>query len=190
MNEDSQAEERLNTDLEVGDQMNEDSQAEELLRTEPEDETQENGETSTENPLFEEQDATSKDIDTPDSDQSMPERDPLSDEPPASEPPPTAAAEITADHWDNLDMQQDSPKLNGLDELPLELLFVADKFTVSLNELKQFKPGYVLELNKQATGQVDIHANGVLVGRGELVQIENRAGVRILNLYHQEKADG
>lgn len=87
-----------------------------------------------------------------------------------------------------LDVASETPQLNDLEELPVELVFVADQIKMPLKEVEQIKPGYVMTLNK-AVGQVEIRANGAIVGVGELVQIENRAGVRILKLYQQNEAE-
>ena len=97
----------------------------------------------------------------------------------------TLSDETTLVHRDDVD----TPRLNGLDDLPIELLFITEKIKTTLKEVKQIKKGYVFELNKSAVGQVEIYANGTLVGSGELVQIEDQAGVRVLKLHHQEKGD-
>ena len=82
------------------------------------------------------------------------------------------------------DLSEEVPRLNDIEELPVDLTFVSDQIKMPLKEVEQIKPGYVIALNKVA-GQVEIRANGAVVGSGELVQIEDKAGVRILELYQQ-----
>ena len=123
-------------------------------------------------------------------DKSLLERDPLTDESISNVAAAGGAEALDSqDSQDNQDQQQTTPVLNDIDELPIELLFITDRFKVGLKELKQIKPGYVFELNDKVVGQVDIHANGVVVGKGELVQIEDRTGVRVLELHHRNKTD-
>ena len=86
------------------------------------------------------------------------------------------------------DTSEEVPRLNNLEELPVDLTFVSDQIKMSLKEVEQIKPGYVIALNK-VTGQVEIRANGTAVGSGELVQIEDKAGVRVLELYRQNDTE-
>ena len=106
------------------------------------------------------------------------------DETAVSEPPPNEApaAAPTAE-----DEQPPDTELNDVSDLPVELLFVVDQFKTTVKEIERIKPGYVFELNGKTIGQAEIRANGTPIGSGELVQIEDRTGVRILKLYKQEK---
>ena len=81
--------------------------------------------------------------------------------------------------------KQPVSQLNDLGELPVELLFVVDQFKTTIKEVERIKPGYVFELNHKAVGQAEIRANGTLIGIGEMVQIDDRAGVRVIKLYGQ-----
>ena len=101
-------------------------------------------------------------------------------------PPPSALNNL--DNPDDHDSLQTMAVLNDLSDLPVELLFVVDQIKATLKEVEQIKPGYVFELNRKNAGQVEIRTNGVLVGNGELVQIDDRAGVRVLRLYNRKKA--
>ena len=100
---------------------------------------------------------------------------------------------VGAEHYDSelldADSKQTNPQKNDLGDLPIELLFIVDQFRTTVKEVERIKPGYVFELKHKAIGQVEIHANGTLIGTGELVQIEDRAGVRVTKLYGQTKDD-
>jgi type III secretion protein Q len=52
-----------------------------------------------------------------------------------------------------------------------------------LKELKAVKPGYAFNLEKGLEKPVSIRANGKIVGHGELVSIDNRIGVRIIDFF-------
>ena len=100
---------------------------------------------------------------------------------------------VSAEHYDSefpdADSKQTNSQRNDLGDLPIELLFIIDQFQTTVKELERIKPGYVFELKHKAVGQVEIHANGTLIGTGEMVQIEDRAGVRVTKLHGQTKAD-
>ena len=90
---------------------------------------------------------------------------------------------------EDADDKQTASRLNDLGELPVELLFVVDQFKTTLKEVEQIKPGYVFELNDKEIGQAEIRANGTPIGIGELVQIEDRAGVRVVKLHRRKETD-
>lgn len=73
--------------------------------------------------------------------------------------------------------------LAALDDLPVRLEFIAGRVQVPLAELEQMQTGYLVDLQSAADGAVEIQANGRLVGRGELVDLEGRTGVRLLELF-------
>ena len=102
-------------------------------------------------------------------------------------PPPEPAADNQSEQSNQDEQQTAPPRINGLEELPVELLFVVDQFKITLKEVEQIKPNYVFELNNKTVGQVEIRANGATVGCGELVQIEDRAGVRVIELYNKSQ---
>ena len=51
---------------------------------------------------------------------------------------------------------------------------------ILLGELKTIRPGYTFELNAPADVPAVIRVNGKAVGRGELLRIDDRVGVRII----------
>ena len=138
-------------------------------------------EQSPENQESQDQEAAEQQADILDTEQTSP-----SNEASFDAPPPSALNNL--DNQDDHDSLQTMAVLNDLSDLPVELLFVVDQIKATLKEVEQIKPGYVFELNRKNAGQVEIRTNGVLVGNGELVQIDDRAGVRVLRLYNRKKA--
>lgn len=65
-------------------------------------------------------------------------------------------------------------------DLPVDVVFVAGRLNVTVSELQQIRPGYVFDLRQNSDRRVDICAKGVTLGRGELVEVDGRTGVRIL----------
>jgi len=77
--------------------------------------------------------------------------------------------------------------LNRLMDIPLKVEVVVGETTVQIKELINFGPGSVVELNKEITEPVDIKVNGKLIAKGELVVVGERFGVRITEIYSEER---
>ncbi len=75
-----------------------------------------------------------------------------------------------------------------LDELPVRLVFEADRLELPLGEVRRLGVGSILEMGTRP-GQVRILVNGRRIGDGELVSIDNRAGVRITALMTDPDSD-
>ena len=85
------------------------------------------------------------------------------------------------------DYSDDKPQaVADLDALEITLRFDLGQLTLPLSELRQIQPGYSFELNIPADGQVRIVSGGQLLGQGELVQIEDRLGVRVTALFKSD----
>ncbi len=73
----------------------------------------------------------------------------------------------------------------GLDPESVEvrLTFDLGQLSISLGDLQKVQPGYSFELDMPAVASVRIRAGDRLIGRGELIQIEERLGVRVSELF-------
>lgn len=72
--------------------------------------------------------------------------------------------------------------LAGLDAIEVRLGFDLGDKTLTFGELAALQPGQVLTLDASLPRLVAIRANGSLIGRGELVQVADRVGVRVMEL--------
>jgi type III secretion protein Q len=73
-----------------------------------------------------------------------------------------------------------SPTLDRLDALEVTLRFEVGDLSVSLGELKALKPGHVFELPQPLNrSTVRILAHGNVLGKGHLVAVGDRLGVRV-----------
>lgn len=68
------------------------------------------------------------------------------------------------------------------EDLPVKLAAVLGKKNVLLKDLLKMKIGQAIELDRAPNEFVDITANGKLIARGELVEIEGKLGVRIIKI--------
>lgn len=68
-------------------------------------------------------------------------------------------------------------------EVPATLVVELGRATVSLARLASLRPGDVLELTRDPSEPVELTSGGRLVARGELVQIDDSLGVRVLRVF-------
>ena len=80
--------------------------------------------------------------------------------------------------------QTDAPDepLATADDLTIRLTFDLGQLSLSLAELSQVQPGFVITLDTPAGKPVRIRAGQQIIGRGELVQIDDRLGVVVREL--------
>lgn len=68
-----------------------------------------------------------------------------------------------------------------IDDLPVRLVFVAGEAEIPLRRLQRMAPGHVFELREPVDAHVEVRANGRAIASGELVDVDGRVGVRILD---------
>lgn len=90
---------------------------------------------------------------------------------PAPESPPPPAAKTLADELVEL-----SP------DVPVNLVAVVGKTTTTVGDLIKYRIGQVVDLGRSPGETVDVVANGRLIARGELVEMDGKMGVRILKM--------
>lgn len=71
----------------------------------------------------------------------------------------------------------------GFDDLEVRLEFSAGHTTVTIAELKTLAEGYVFNLDETAGDEIRIQSGGREIGRGELVRIDDRLGVRVTRIF-------
>lgn len=92
------------------------------------------------------------------------------EENPASIPPKHAAQELA----DSL--------IELAPDVPVNLVAVIGKTTTNVGDLLKYRIGRVIELGRPPGESVDVVANGRLIARGELVDIDGQLGVKILKM--------
>jgi type III secretion protein Q len=70
----------------------------------------------------------------------------------------------------------------SMDEIPVRLSFELGERTVELGELRSITVGHVFELGRDLRRAVTIRANGKPIGIGELVNVDGRLGVSMLEI--------
>lgn len=70
--------------------------------------------------------------------------------------------------------------------IPLTVQVEVGNTRLPIEELLNLGPGSVIELNKMAGEPVDFFANGKLIGRGEVVVVNEKFGIRLHEIVSQE----
>lgn len=76
--------------------------------------------------------------------------------------------------------------LGLLSDIPLRLSVEVGNTSLRLAELLDLAEGSVVELDRQADELLDIMVNGTLVARGEVVTVNGRYGVRVVDVVGTE----
>lgn len=81
----------------------------------------------------------------------------------------------------------DEPGLGGrnyrlLQDIPLRLSVEVGSTSLKLSELLDLAEGSVVELDRQANELLDILVNGTLVAKGEVVTVNGRFGIRVVDV--------
>jgi len=78
---------------------------------------------------------------------------------------------------------QQAGDIGLLEDVNLEVTVELGRTRLSIGDLMDLGQGSVIELDKMAGEPVDIRVNGVLVGCGEVIVLEDVFGIRITRLY-------
>lgn len=89
---------------------------------------------------------------------------------------------------------QDAPLSPGvaanfrlLQDVDVKLTVEIGSTSLSLRELLALGESSVIELDRQANELLDVFVNGTLIGRGEVVTVGDRFGVRMTELVSPER---
>lgn len=72
-------------------------------------------------------------------------------------------------------------------DIPLQVEVVVGSTVMNLGELLNLDIGSVVELEQAVEAPVDIRVNGKLVAKGEIVIVEDKFGVRIIDIIGREE---
>lgn len=73
-----------------------------------------------------------------------------------------------------------------LADIPLRLSVEVGSTSLKLSELLELNEGSVVELDRQANELLDILVNGTLVAKGEVVTVNGRFGIRVVDVVASE----
>jgi len=82
----------------------------------------------------------------------------------------------------NMDSDQDMQKLKFILDIPLQLTVELGRTSMLVKEVLQLNQGAVVELSKLAGEPLDVFINSKLVARGEAVVVNEKFGVRLVDV--------
>lgn len=96
-----------------------------------------------------------------------------------------AEKQIQSPKIDEFTPTQEKPKIRDIDfilDIPLELTVVIGSTKILVQELLQLTQGSVVALDKLAGEPMEVYVNGKLIGRGEVVVVNEKFGIRITDI--------
>jgi len=72
--------------------------------------------------------------------------------------------------------------LDSLLDVPIDISIEIGRTRMTIGELLSLSKGSIVELKKSAGESVDIYVNGKLLGKGEVVVVNERLGVRVTKI--------
>lgn len=81
---------------------------------------------------------------------------------------------------------QDWKNLAILADIPLRLSVEVGAITMRLFEAMEIAEGSIVELDRQSNELLDIMANGTLIAKGEVVTVNSRFGIRVVDIVPNE----
>ncbi len=79
-------------------------------------------------------------------------------------------------------IQRGDRSLDFLLDIPLEVSVELGRTRMVINDLLQTGQGAIIELNKLAGEPVEVYVNGRLLGKGEVVVVDDKFGVRLTEI--------
>lgn len=74
--------------------------------------------------------------------------------------------------------------------IPVQLTLEVDSVEIMLGELLDLNPGEVLPLDKKLGEPLDVKVNGQLLARAEVVVVEGRYGLRLIDIVDNVRLPG
>ena len=80
------------------------------------------------------------------------------------------------------DLEELQTEFDLVKDIPVVLTLEVGGRYITIGELLEMKPGEIIPLDREEDESLDVKVNGTLVARGEVVLVENRYGVRLLDI--------
>ena len=73
-------------------------------------------------------------------------------------------------------------ELAGVHDIPLRVSIEVGRLRLAVGEFLRLASGTILEIKKPAGEPFEISVNGFVVGKGEIIMVEQSSGVRIVEV--------
>jgi flagellar motor switch protein FliN/FliY len=84
-----------------------------------------------------------------------------------------------------VDRGQNAPflrELAGIHDIPLRVCIEVGRLRLAVGEFLRLSEGTIIEIKKPAGEPFEISLNGCVVGKGEIIMVEQSSGVRIVEV--------
>ena len=88
--------------------------------------------------------------------------------------------------WNPMSDNEQKQNIDHISQIPVQLSFDLGQKTLSFNEVRQLRPGSILELGMTLPELIQIRSQNRQIGTGELVEVNGRVGIRIINLFNKK----
>ncbi len=85
----------------------------------------------------------------------------------------------------NQESEEKSSNLDFLLDIPLDVTVELGRTNMIVDKVLQLNQGSIIELSKEAGDTVDIYINGKILGKGEVIVVNERFGIRITEIISQ-----
>ncbi|MFP3983035.1 MAG: flagellar motor switch protein FliN [Desulfurivibrionaceae bacterium] len=82
-------------------------------------------------------------------------------------------------------MEEKASNLDFLLDIPLEVTVELGRTNMIVDKVLQLNQGSIIELSKEAGDTVDIYINNKILGKGEVIVVNERFGIRITEIISQ-----
>lgn len=100
----------------------------------------------------------------------------------AEEAPPKSKRAVPAQVTAGSSTALESDAIDLASSLPIQVFAVLGKKTITMRDLLAMRLGEVIDLGRAPSEVVDLVANGKLIAKGELVDVDGTLGVRIIKM--------
>lgn len=83
---------------------------------------------------------------------------------------------------ESAELKQDTDKMKFILDIPLQLTVELGRTNLLVKDVLQLNQGAVVELSKLAGEPLDVFVNSKLVARGEAVVVNDKFGVRLVDI--------
>jgi len=87
------------------------------------------------------------------------------------------------------DDNDQSPTKEAAYDIQVELYAVLGRADVQVKQLLKLGRGAVVELDRKINEPIDLYVNKMLVGRGEVVIVDDRLGVTVTDMLKGQRGD-
>ena len=84
-------------------------------------------------------------------------------------------------------MSDKKPSIEAIMHIPLRISVETGKIELPIHVISRLSRGMVIDMQKEASSEVEVFANGISFAKGEVVSNDGKLGIRILEITEQNE---